>query len=85
MITSLLVNVLLAPILLLLSAIVPVSLPSIPQSWFDNVISLIASLHAIVPVKELVAILAISFGLNNLKLFWTIFLRIKSLIPTWGN
>lgn len=85
MITTLLFNILFAPIFLLLAAIVPMQAPSIPDSYFQTVLDFIKTARYVFPIRDCCTILSLSFGLSNLKLFWTIFLRIKSLIPTWGN
>lgn len=58
---------------------------AIPDSILTTIFILISNLGDIVPVKQLLPILAISAAIKSAQIGWAILLRLKSFIPTWGN
>ena len=85
MITTKIFELIFTPIFALLDMVVPYNLPAIPQEYFTTVVGIIKILRGCIHLPSIATMFAISFGISNLKLFWTIFLRIKSFIPFWGN
>lgn len=69
--------------LLLLDKIPSIQI-TIPDGVFDWLLSMSRALGYLLPIKALMPILVISFGISAFKISWAIILRVKSFIPTMG-
>ena len=65
--------------------LLPVVSVMIPGSVLNTIKTLVGALGYIVPVKQLMPIIAISTALATWNVSWSLMLRLKSFLPNWGN
>lgn len=58
---------------------------AISDDVFKGLEILCENLAYVFPIKQLMPLVVIDFMLINFKLFWALFLRAKSFIPTMGD
>lgn len=58
---------------------------TISDDVFEGLTILCENLSYVFPIKQLMPLVVIDFMLINFKLFWALFLRAKSFIPTMGG
>jgi len=83
MVIEILVEFLLKPVYLLLSAINPITL-ELPMSFLVSFEKYFANIAYVLPLDRLFPILVLSFFLHNAQIAYSMILRIKSFIPTMG-
>lgn len=83
MITELILDILCAPLLLLLETLPSISV-TIPTNAFSSIDSLFSTLGFIFPMTTYVTIIGIKFSFKIARLMMALIVRIKSFIPTFG-
>lgn len=83
MITETLLNILSAPLLLLLDLLPDITI-SIPNDAFSSINSLFSTLGYIFPMTTYVVIIGLKTSLKLAKITIALIVRIKSFIPTMG-
>lgn len=83
MITNAIVDVLLAPVLLLVDLLPAVDV-SIPDNAFNSMSSVFDCIGFVLPVAAICPVLAMRIGLKTARSVMALVVRIKSFIPTMG-
>ena len=83
MITNAIVNVLLAPVLILVELLPAVDV-SIPDTAFNNMASVFDCIGFVLPVSVICPVLVMRIGLKTARSVMALVVRIKSFIPTMG-
>lgn len=83
MITDLIINVLLSPILLLVKLLPDLSV-SISTDVFDGLDTIFQYLAYFLPVGALLPLMLLSIAFSGFQIIMAIVVRIKSFIPTMG-
>lgn len=83
MITNAIVDVLLAPVLILVDLLPAVDV-SIPDTAFNNMSSAFDCIGFVLPVSVICPVLVMRIGLKTARSVMALVVRIKSFIPTMG-
>ena len=84
MIVDAFINLLLAPIKLLLSSLPTIGV-SMPTGVFDALIDTMAFIGYMLPVDTIITCFSIRLGMSAFRQVIAIIVRIKSFIPTMGS
>ena len=84
MILDAILNFLFTPILAIFDMLPNITVV-VPQNIFDTLNQITYGLGYVLPLKELLVLLAFKYGIISFTLIWRLILRIKSFIPGMGD